>query len=827
MSAIGSVRRVVPDAIRERYVLKVGIAITAVILVTAAIGGYMYLETSSELRADAKHQLSAAAESQTVSMEDWRNNIISTTNTLAQSSEVMRGYPREISGYLEGQLSAGRLPPSVIDVHYLNLTSGAFAASTRTDYEGSNLTAQRVPWADTVEGWSKWQTLITEPYQVPGNHTHGMAVLAPVPPESDHAIVMVVSLDDRIEELPRPVENGEIAVVDGDGTVIMSHDTSRIGTQNMGDAGVDSTAVKNAISGQTGFTQMTMGGQKLAMGYAPVENSNWSVLVRAPSSSVFSVQSTVSQNLLVMLLVAIIGLGLVGATIGRNTARDLRRLATRAESIEDGDFDTRVESGREDEIGRLYDSIADLRDSLHENIREAEEAREEAERRQERIQREAEHLEETAERYHEVMNAAAAGDLTRRMEPSEENEAMAEIAEAFNGMMDELETTLAQVKQFAATVAESSGDVQTSAVEVKTASQEVSESIQEISHGASVQNENLAEVSAEMNDLSATIEEVASSAAEASETAQQTEELGHDVQEVAEEVEMTMSEVRREADESVAEIEALQEEMAEIEEIVDFITDVAEQTNILALNASIEAARAGEAGEGFAVVADEVKSLAEETRDAAEEIEELIGSIQDQSAETAREVGETNEEVAEAAAKVQTSIDSLETIADFAEETNTAVQEISDATDEQATSTQEVVSMIDEVSSVSEQTNEEAQTVSAAAEEQTSAITDVVSRIEDLADRSEDLDGALAEFETEFGGSVSDLDDVAAATGDAENGAAEDPLAGVDREAPMGPETDSTVVDESAEVVADEDADAVSDGAGDFEFEGDGAADGQ
>ncbi|OJF10077.1 methyl-accepting chemotaxis protein [Couchioplanes caeruleus] len=77
----------------------------------------------------------------------------------------------------------------------------------------------------------------------------------------------------------------------------------------------------------------------------------------------------------------------------------------------------------------------------------------------------------------------------------------------------------------------------------------------------------------------------------------------------------------------------LDDKAARIGGIVDAITRIAGQTNLLALNASIEAARAGAHGAGFAVVANEVRNLAEESGEAAKTIAALVGEIQQTSAE--------------------------------------------------------------------------------------------------------------------------------------------------------------------------------------------------
>jgi methyl-accepting chemotaxis protein len=67
----------------------------------------------------------------------------------------------------------------------------------------------------------------------------------------------------------------------------------------------------------------------------------------------------------------LIGLGLLGATLGRGTVVELNRLGNRARELEAGDLDVDLETSRRDEFGDLYGSFSTMRDSLREEIESA------------------------------------------------------------------------------------------------------------------------------------------------------------------------------------------------------------------------------------------------------------------------------------------------------------------------------------------------------------------------------------------------------------------------------------------------------------------------
>ncbi len=411
----------------------------------------------------------------------------------------------------------------------------------------------------------------------------------------------------------------------------------------------------------------------------------------------------------------------------------------------------------------LWQSLAiqrrEARQTVEEKLEEVEEARELAEEKQaeaaaqrERMAELNEELEATAGEYQSVMVQCADGDLTRRLDETVENDAMAEIAATFNEMMADLERTFAEIRAFADRVAATSQEVTAGTAESQRASEQVAESIQAIAADADGQHGHAEEAADEMQNLAGTIEEVAASADQVAAASEEAVALSSDGQSAATEAMDEMSAIESQSDATAEQVTSLAAELDEIGEIVGLIEDIAEQTNILALNASIEAARAGEAGEGFAVVANEVKGLAEETADATDDITTRIRRVQSLSDDAVDDIQTMSDRVATGSDTVEAALAALVDIADTVEEANDGIQEISDVTDDQASSTEAVAGIVEAVADAAEQVNAESDNVSAAAEEQTSSLTEVAGSAEELSERAETLRERLSEFTVDAGG---------------------------------------------------------------------------
>ncbi|AEH36444.1 methyl-accepting chemotaxis sensory transducer [Halopiger xanaduensis SH-6] len=821
------IRAIVPKFIRRSYSLKFAIILLVIGVSVGAIGVVGTAQIEDGVQSNVYENYETLALQQSEAVQEFHADNRRTVQSIARYSGLDSANQSEAQAYIDSEVAdldgggAGE-----VNVHYLEENGDVVASSLvepGTDLEGD--------WVDELDQQSG--TYVTDAYQS-GEYDDSTARVAYVTDSGDVP-------DGRVLVYTVPVSDYSISstdgtrtmVVDSSGTVAFGETRSGLlepydeSDELMSDAdSLESGGMEAGPAQGVLATDDAFAGESYVVGYASVPGTDWVTLVHTPTEQAYGFVEDVRTYGTFATAGAVLLIGLVGAGFGWNTSRSIDRLTTKAARMEEGDLDVDLDSPRIDSIGRLYDGFDSMRDSLQTQIEETTQAREEAEAARAEAERLNDHLEAKADEYSDVMQTAADGDLTARMDPESENEAMTEIAAEFNDMIAEIEATTAEVKSFATEVATASEEVTASSEEVRSASGQVAESIQEISEGADRQNDSLQSVTQEMNGLSTTIEEIAASSNQVAELAERTAETGERGREAAQEAIEGMQEIETDSESAVEEIERLEEEMAQIDDLLEFITEVAEQTNMLALNANIEASRSSSSNEGFSAVAGEVKELAEDTREAAADIEDRLEQIKEQTDRTATEVQRTSDRVSEHTDSVERAADALDEIADYATETNTGVQEISNASDEQAASTQQVVAMVDDVAAIAEQTSSESETVAAAAEEQTTALTEVSRSAGELANRASHLSETLDNFETDADvepGAAADLESEPEFDSDSVSDAGFDAADGDALETDLSNGTWSNEDDDSdAEtVIGGTDGDDVIGGHGDDDDDGD------
>ncbi|HVW67416.1 MAG TPA: methyl-accepting chemotaxis protein [Steroidobacteraceae bacterium] len=200
------------------------------------------------------------------------------------------------------------------------------------------------------------------------------------------------------------------------------------------------------------------------------------------------------------------------------------------------------------------------------------------------------------EEVNEIVRAALAGDLTRRVGLEDKTGFFQVLGRGLNELLQNM----------AAIVTE----IQDAAAQVRIGAEEISAGNANLSQRTEEQSSSLEETASSMEEMTGSVRHNADNASHA-------KQLALAARDQAEQGGMVVGN-------AVAAMEEINTASRKIAEIIALVDEMAFQTNLLALNAAVEAARAGEHGWGFAVVAGEVRNLAGRSAKAASQIKQLI-----------------------------------------------------------------------------------------------------------------------------------------------------------------------------------------------------------
>lgn len=324
-------------------------------------------------------------------------------------------------------------------------------------------------------------------------------------------------------------------------------------------------------------------------------------------------------------------------------------------------------------IQATYNPILDVNGRPYKVVKFATDITEQV-KMEESIKHKAEEDQKKVDQLLQVVQKAAAGDLTAQV-LLEGNDAICQLGSGIKHMMEDLRTVISKVVSSANTCGNSS--------------QNIDEQAKFVSKGAQSLNRTVEEMNKSIEEFTASIGLIAENTKSANQLAKETQK----------EAETGSQAISK----SIEAMELINKSSEDISDIVKVIGEIASQTNLLAFNAAIEAARAGEHGLGFSVVADEVRKLAERSSQATKEISKLIT----ESVKRVEQGSAISKQAGEAFGKIVSGI----------ERTTHSITEVTSAAEEQSSAAKGLSMAIYSISEESEKSARASETIANSSED--------------------------------------------------------------------------------------------------------------
>lgn len=362
-----------PDWMRSRYWLKFAIVVGIAALLIGGIGIAATQAITKNVKQSVQDEYRFGASQDAERLETWisRNEqtarSVSDSPTLAWEDQA----PTEPSpdAYLGRQTDHQRLQAGddFLVVHrdsgvILNQSvSNIGRAAESNFYKDGN-----GDWLRNISFAGPHDTFVSGVFEsYTGKHMIGFA--SPVPGATDRVLVWLV------ERPGQGFLNGREMAADGSYTVVVNADREIILHETNGyrlfQTYPTSTVPigSNQAGGRTVAPSAEMN-TKHVIGYAPVEQLNWTVLVHAPTNEAYGLVSTGQRFGWIATLAGVFLMTFIVGVMGRQTSSTLKELESAVGQIKQGNFDVDLQSNRTDSIGRLYNGIDSMRETIQAQI---------------------------------------------------------------------------------------------------------------------------------------------------------------------------------------------------------------------------------------------------------------------------------------------------------------------------------------------------------------------------------------------------------------------------------------------------------------------------
>jgi len=329
----------------------------------------------------------------------------------------------------------------------------------------------------------------------------------------------------------------------------------------------------------------------------------------------------------------------------------------------------------------------------------------------------------------EVVGQVSQGFLDKNVQRNTSNEALNELKDLLNSMLDNLQklvglniNNLSDVldsyanRDFTKTLdVSTSGKIGSEIVSMNKMITEMlkinNEDGRILQTSSEELSENVTTLSSNATSQAASLEETAASIEEITSNIKQTNEKAQTMLNISSETKDASSNGKKLATSTVKAMEEINDNVIAITEAISVIDQIAFQTNILSLNAAVEAATAGEAGKGFAVVAQEVRNLASRSAEAAKEIKDLVETATTKADHGKNISSEMIEGFASLEEKIYETNQLIDDVTNAAREQTIGMTQISDAVNQLDQFTQQNAQVADRANQIAQKTDEIAKDV--------------------------------------------------------------------------------------------------------------------
>lgn len=373
---------VVPEVIRSNLTIKLLLLLILGTTISGAVVAVSYTTINNDLTEQVQSQIESDTTVQATVYENWLSERWTTLNDMAISPEMQHDSPSVLHQWLTAEQTS--LTRDIHSLHIVETSTGVILGSTETELQGTKLydqglrpsTTERLIFISqqpvTLRAGGDKMTLI-------GTHSDKRMLIAAVP--ANISLVESAAYEGGksglysltghrllgntdAKTLSPPVESG-------DGTIVSQTADSILGARIIAHDVLDGNPINQ---------------------YDETISVGTMVVTTTPKAEAFAFRRQILNTLVVafsLTFALIIGTAVVSM---RSVTREVNRLSNKARQISSGTFDVDMTSSRTDELGTLYRSIGDMRDSLERRIgevrqrkNEIEAAREEAESAQQEL----------------------------------------------------------------------------------------------------------------------------------------------------------------------------------------------------------------------------------------------------------------------------------------------------------------------------------------------------------------------------------------------------------------------------------------------------------